>query len=74
MDIQSIALFERLRKINKSGMMIGKLRTDISVAEFSPCAAIPATIVNVAEKPIDPKSKDIRYKGKFPTGLPMTQE
>lgn len=74
MDIPSIALFESLSKSNKSGMMMGKLRTDINVAEFSPCAAIPATIVKVAENPIDPNSNETRYNGKFPTGLPITQE
>ena len=53
---------------------MGKLSTDINVAEFSPCAAIPATIVSVAEKPMAPKINERRYKGKLPTGLPMTQE
>ena len=55
-------------------MIKGKLITAIKVAEFSPCAAIPATNESVEANPMAPKTSEIRYSGILPTGFPITQE
>ncbi len=73
-EIPSIALLDNLSSKSNKGMIIGKLKTAIKVAEFSACAAIPAMRDRVDASPIDPKTMDRRYKGMFSTGFPITKE
>jgi hypothetical protein len=73
-EMPSMALFDNFSSSSKSGMIIGKLKTAIKVAEFSACAAIPAMSDSVDANPIDPNTMDRRYKGILPTGFPITQE
>ena len=49
-----MAFFESLMSIKSIGNITGKLKTAIKVEVFSAFEAMPATIVNVEEKPTAP--------------------
>lgn len=73
-EMPSMALFDNFNSSSKSGMIIGKLKTAIKVAEFSACAAMPAISDRVDASPIEPNRMDRMYSGILPTGFPITQE
>lgn len=70
MDNPKIAWVDISTKVITKGSNKGILNTAIKVALLFALDAMPATMVNRLEKPVDPKIKVIKNKPWFFTGLP----